>query len=309
MTALDETLYAEARPLLFGIAYRMLGSAQEAEDVTQEAFLRLERASREGEVRAPKAYLTTVATRLCIDRLRSARARREQYFGTWLPEPIVVDEELEAVTEADAADSADSLSLAFLVLLESLNPIERAVFLLREVFDYDYGEIARIVGKREDNVRQIAARARRRVEERRPRFETSRQERDRLAERFFAAATTNDPEALAEILAPDVVFYGDGGGKVRGAIPRPVFGRERVTRLLLGFARIGAELSLSMRLARVNGQPGAVFFNPDGSPYSVLSLDVADGAVTAVRSVVNPDKLRHISPRQEPRRPGEPLTS
>jgi RNA polymerase sigma-70 factor, ECF subfamily len=292
MRALGETLYAEARPLVFAIAYRMLGSATEAEDVVQESFLRLERASREEEVRAPKAYLTTVATRLCIDLLRSARARREQYVGTWLPEPIVVDDDLEAVTEA--ADSADSLSLAFLVLLESLNPIERAVFLLHEVFDYGYGEIARIVGKREDNVRQIAARARRHVEERRPRFEPSGEERDRLAERFFAAATAKDPDALAEILAPDVAFYGDGGGKVRGAIPRPVFGRDRVTRLLLGFARIGDELALTVHLARVNGQPGAVVFSPDGSPYSVLSLDVADGVVTAVRSVVNPDKLRHI---------------
>jgi RNA polymerase sigma-70 factor, ECF subfamily len=305
MTAVDETLYAEVRPLLFSIAYRMLGSAADAEDVVQESFLRLQRACNEGEVRAPKAFLTTVATRLSIDRLRSARARREQYVGTWLPEPIVVDDDLEAVADADAADSADSLSLAFLVLLESVPPVERAVFLLREVFDYSYAEIARIVGKREDNVRQIAARARRHVEERRPRFEASREERDRLAERFFAAATAKDRNALAELLAPDVAFYGDGGGKVRGAIPRPVFGRDRVTRLLLGFARSGDELRLSMHFAHVNGQPGAVFFNPDGSPFSVISLDVAEGAVIAVRSVVNPDKLRHISPRAAKRPPAE----
>jgi RNA polymerase sigma-70 factor (ECF subfamily) len=247
-------------------------------------------------VRAPQAYLTTVATRLSIDRLRSARSRREHYVGTWLPEPIVVDDDLEAVTEAE---TADSLSLAFLLLLETLTPVERAVFLLREVFDCEYPEIARIVGKREDNVRQIAARARRHVDERRPRFESSRAERDRLAERFFAAASAKDPDALAELIAPDVAFFGDGGGKVRGAIPRPVSGRDRVLRLLLGFARYGDELRLRMRLADVNGQPGAVFFTPDGSPFSVLTLDIAEGAITAIRSVVNPDKLRHIRPLAE----------
>jgi len=297
MTPIDETLYEELRPLAFSIAYRMLGSAAEAEDVVQESFLRLAGAADREEVRAAKAYLTTVATRLSIDRLRSARARREQYVGTWLPEPIVVDDPLAAVTAAEAeAEAADSLSLAFLVLLETLSPVERAVFLLRDVFDRPYAEIARIVGKREDNVRQIAARARRHVQERRPRFETSPEERDRLAERFFAAGAASDGAALAELLAADVVFYGDGGGVVRGAIPRPVFGRDRVTRLLLGFARIRDELALGVRIARVNGQPGAVFFAPDGSPYSVLALDVADGAIVAIRSVVNPDKLRHIEP-------------
>jgi RNA polymerase sigma-70 factor, ECF subfamily len=295
MTSIDETLYEELRPLAFSIAYRMLGTAAEAEDVVQESFLRLAGAAEREEVRAAKAYLTTVATRLSIDRLRSARARREQYVGTWLPEPIVVDDPLTAVTEAEA-EAADSLSLAFLVLLETLSPVERAVFLLRDVFDRPYPEIARIVGKREDNVRQIAARARRHVEERRPRFEASPEERDRLAERFFAAGAASDGDALAELLAPDVVFYGDGGGKVRGAIPRPVYGRDRVTRLLLGFTRVRDDLALGVRLARVNGQPGAVFFAPDGSPYSVLSLDVADGAIVAIRSVVNPDKLRHIEP-------------
>jgi len=288
-----DELYAELRPLAFSIAYRMLGSAAEAEDVVQESFLRLHRAAEDGEVRAPKAYLATVVTRLSIDRLRSARARREHYVGTWLPEPIVTDDELDAAVEAE---TADSLSLAFLVLLESLTPVERAVFLLRDVFDHGYDDIARIVGKREDNVRQIAARARRHVEERRPRFESSREERERLAERFFAAASAEDPDAVADLLAPDVAFYGDGGGKVRGAIPRPVFGRERVTRLLLGFARTGIELDLRMRVATVNGQPGAVFFTPDGSPFSVITLDVAEGAVTAIRSVVNPDKLGHLAP-------------
>ncbi|HEV3407885.1 MAG TPA: RNA polymerase sigma-70 factor [Gaiellaceae bacterium] len=288
---MDASLYRDLRPYGFSIAYRMLGSASEAEDVVQEAFLRLHRAAEEDEIQAPKSYLATVVTRLSIDRLRSARARREQYVGTWLPEPIVTDEKLEAANDADAADS---LSLAFLVLLESLTPVERAVFLLRDVFDYDYAEIARIVGKREANVRQIAARARRHVDERRPRFEASRAERDELAERFFAAASTRDRAALAELLAPDVVFYGDGGGKVRGAIPQPVFGRDRVARLLLGFAQTGEELGLRVRLGAVNGQPGFVVFTPEGAPYSVLALDIVDGVVVAVRSIVNPDKIRHI---------------
>ena len=294
MNAADERTYRELRPLLFSIAYRMLGSAAEAEDVVQEAFLRFRGASDEEDVRAPKAYLTTVATRLSIDRLRSARVRREHYVGTWLPEPIVLDEDLEALTEGDAAETADSLSLAFLVLLERLTPLERAVFLLRNVFDHSYREIAEIVGKREDNVRQIAARARRHVDARRPRFEASQEERELLAERFFAAASAEDADALVEILAPDVAFYGDGGGNVRGAIPHPVFGRDRVTRLLLGFARSLDDLGLSMRFARVNGQPGAVFFRPDGSPFSVIALDVTGGAVSAIRSIVNPEKLRHV---------------
>lgn len=293
MRDVDEALYAELRPLAFSIAYRMLGSASEAEDVVQEAFLRLHRAAEEGEVHAPKAYLATVVTRLGIDRLRSARTRREQYVGTWLPEPIVLDEELEAVTESD---TADSLSLAFLVLLESLTPVERAVFLLRDVFDVGYAEIAEIVGKREDNVRQIATRARRHVDERRPRFESSREARDRLAERFFAAAQADDAEELAALLAPDVVFVGDGGGRFPGAILRPVHGRDRVVRMLLGFARRPDAVGLRARLAEVNGQAGAVFYAPDGSPYAALALDVVDGAVTAIRSVVNPDKLRHLRP-------------
>jgi RNA polymerase sigma-70 factor (ECF subfamily) len=294
VTAIDDTLYAELRPLIFSIAYRMLGSASEAEDVVQESFLRLHRASAESEIHAPKAYLASVATRLSIDRLRSARGRRERYVGTWLPEPVVVEDELDAVFESD---QADSLSLAFLVLLESLTPVERAVFLLREVFEYDYPDIAEIVGKREDNVRQIASRARRHVDDRRPRFDSTREERARLAERFFAAASSGNRDALAATIAADAAFYGDGGGKVRGAILRPVFGQDRVTRLLLGFARTGDELGLRVRLADVNGQPGALAFAPDGSPYSVLALDIIGGAVTTIRSIVNPDKLQHISQR------------
>ena len=292
MTTADEALYAELRPLVFGIAYRMLGSVSEAEDVVQETFLRLHRERERNDVQSPKAFATTAATRLSIDRLRSARARREHYVGEWLPEPVVTDEELDAVTDDDLADS---LSLAFLVLLETLTPVERAVFLLRDVFDYEYSQIAEIVGKREDNVRQIAARARKRVHAGTPRFEASREERERLAERFFAAATAKDADAVAELLAPDVVFYGDGGGKVRGALRRPVYGRDRVARLLLGFARDLDELGLRLQPATVNGQPGAVVFASDGSPFSVVAIDVAGGSITAVRSIVNPDKLLHLT--------------
>src|ERR671935_2961360 len=204
-------VYDKLRPLLFSIAYRMLGSASEAEDIVQEAFLRFHRATEEGEkIDSPKAFLSTVTTRLSIDHLRSARVRRESYTGTWLPEPLVTGEEPDV---ADHAETADSLSMAFLVLLESLSPVERAVFLLREVFDYPYSEIAQVIGKSEDNTRQLAVRARRHVEDRKPRFEADRKARDELAGRFFAAAEEGDTEGLVKLLADDVVFYGDGGGK------------------------------------------------------------------------------------------------
>ena len=197
------TAFQELRPLLFSIAYRMLGSVAEAEDVVQETFVRYHRSLEEGTaIESPKAYLSATATRLAIDQLRSARVRRERYVGTWLPEPLVTDAEPDA---SEHAETADSLSLAFLVVLESLSPVERAVFLLREVFDYGYGEIAAVVGKTEDNTRQLAVRARRRVDERRPRFEATRRRRDELAARFFAAAERGDMDGLVSMLAADVV--------------------------------------------------------------------------------------------------------
>jgi RNA polymerase sigma-70 factor, ECF subfamily len=279
--------HAELRPYLFSIAYRMLGSVAEAEDVVQEAFLRYHEAEPEAE--SPKAYLATVTTRLAIDQLRSARARREVYPGEWLPEPIVDD---EAVRHAE---TADSLSLAFLHLLEKLSPVERAVFLLREVFDYAYDEIGAIVGKSPENCRQILVRAHGHIEEGRRRFEVSRQEREEVARRFMAAWEEGDTEALVEVLAPDATVYGDGGGKAP-SIPAPLVGAEPVAKALIGWGRRAVELGLVHRPALVNGDPGVVFYGEEGQAVWVASLEIAEGVVVAVRSVLNPDKLEHVPP-------------
>jgi RNA polymerase sigma-70 factor, ECF subfamily len=285
--------YTELRPLLFSIAYRMLGSVAEAEDVVQDAFLRYEGAvERSGKIESPKAYLSAVTTRLAIDELRSARARREQYIGEWLPEPLLTDE--SALDGVRYVEEADSLSMAFLLVLERLTPVERAVFLMHDVFDYGYDEIAQIVGKSEANCRQLAVRARRHVVEEKPRFETSARRRDELADRFFDALGDGDVESLVELLAADVVVYGDGGG-VSPSWPRPIFGRDRVSRLLAAFGRL-RELDITARRTEVNGQPGAMFFDRSGSLISVMTIDVADGHVQTVRSVINPDKLRHLGP-------------
>ena len=289
----SDDAYQQLRPLLFSIAYRMVGSVSEAEDIVQEAFLRFHDAVRKGvEVEAPKAYLSTVTTRLAVNHLRSARVRRERYVGTWLPEPLLTDAADDA---AQHAETADSVSMAFLVLLESLSPVERAVFLLREVFGYGYDEIARVVGKTEDNCRQLAARARRHVEARKPRFEASRKQRDELARRFLAAVEEGDTEGLVGVLAADVVVYGDGGGKAP-AVPQPIHGRQRVVRLLLGLGRQVRRMEMHVRPASINGQPGALAFDRDGRLLAALSLDIADGQVQTVRSVANPDKLRHLGP-------------
>jgi len=282
-------LYEEVRPLMFSIAYRMLGSASEAEDIVQEAFLRFHRESGKGTaIESPKAYLSAITTRLSIDLLRSARVRREHYVGTWLPEPIVTDE------GPQQAETADSLSMAFLVLLESLTPVERAVFLLREVFDYGYDEIATVVGKSEDNCRQIAVRARRQIEAKKPRFEASQKRREELAQRFFDAASKGDTDRLVGLLAADVVAYGDGGGK-SPAFPHPVYGRDRVARVLVGGVRFAARLGASaMRLAVINGQPGALLLDREGRPVLAVSLDIADDLVQTVRGVSNPEKLTHL---------------
>jgi RNA polymerase sigma-70 factor (ECF subfamily) len=301
------------RRRLFSLAYRMLGSVTEAEDVVQEAFLRQERALRRGAtIDSPRAFLSAVVTRLSIDQLRSARARREVYVGEWLPEPVLTDDDV-LLDPADHAEQADSLSLAFLVLLEELSPVERAVFLLHDVFAYRYDEIARTVGKSEQNCRQLATRARRRIDEHKPRFEASREEKERLAARFFAAVQDGDLDALVEMLAADVAVHGDGGGKAP-ALPRPVFGRDRVSRLFAGWGRQLGELRITVQPHEVNGQPGALLLDPDGRIVNVLSLDIADGVVQTIRSVINPDKLGHLGPladlrglrrlRREQPRPG-----
>jgi RNA polymerase sigma-70 factor (ECF subfamily) len=277
----------ELRPYLFSIAYRMLGSVADAEDVVQDAFLRYEEADVDAE--SPKAYLATVTTRLAIDQLRSARARREVYPGEWLPEPIVEDEVVRH------AETADSLSLTFLHLLEKLSPIERAVFLLREVFDYPYDDVARIVGKSPANCRQILVRAHAHVAEGRKRFDVSREERDEVARRFLQAWEEGDTDALVAVLAPDVTLYGDGGGKVP-SIAAPLVGAVRVAKALVGWGpRMVARMGYTYRPTTLNGEPGIVFHAADGRVAGVEVLEIADGRVVAVRSVINPDKLTHLS--------------
>jgi RNA polymerase sigma factor (sigma-70 family) len=289
-------LLAELRPVGFAVAYRMLGSVSEAEDIVQEAFLRLHHTLADGErIESPRAYLSTVVTRLCINHLRSARARRETYVEA-LPEPLVAASGPAGVADtgdpASHAEMADSLSLAFLVLLETLSPEQRAAFLLREVFDYPYDQIAAIVATSEQNARQLVARARRHVEQRRPRFEPSREQRERLAQRFFAAAQDGDLGALEELLAHDVTLHG-------GGLPQPLKGRVRVARTLLAGVRTATTRlgGLSLREVTVNGQPGAMVLDPSERLIGVLALDIAEGGqIQTVTSVINPDKLRHLGP-------------
>jgi RNA polymerase sigma-70 factor (TIGR02957 family) len=288
--------YAGYRPLMFSIAYRMTGSVGDAEDIVQDAFLRLTRALRDGtRIDSAKAYLATITTRLAISQLRSARVRRESYVGSWLPEPLVAAERSPYDDPAERAEMSDSLSMAFLVLLESLSPTERAVFLLREVFGYDYQEITEIIGKSEANCRQIFARARRHIDAGKPRFDASREQRDEVARRFFVAVAGGDLGALLSLLAPDVVTVGDGGGKGQ-ALRESLHGPERVGRFLLGLFRRGQKLGGYAVPAVVNGQPGAVVYDPGGRVASVFTLDIADGQVQAFRAVVNPDKLQHLGP-------------
>jgi RNA polymerase sigma-70 factor, ECF subfamily len=289
MTETD--LHPELRPLLFSIAYRMIGSVSEAEDIVQEAFLRYHRA-QPADVENPKAYLSAVTTRLAIDHLRSARARREEYVGPWLPEPLVADE--NATDPSAQAELADSLSLAFLVLLERLTPVERAAFLLREVFAYPYDEIAEVIDKSEANARQLVSRARRHVDDERPRFDVSRKQHEELTDRFLEATQDGDTEALIELLAEDVYTYADGGGKAQ-APRRMLYGRERVARFMVGIARPerGAA-AVTLHPVLVNGVPGRLARDAEGNAIAVLVLDVADGLVTAVRIVANPDKLAHL---------------
>ncbi len=294
MTPSRDQLLDELRPRAFDIAYRMLGSVAEAEDVVQEALLRVHNALDEGkEIESPTAYAATVTTRLAIDELRSARARRETYVGDWLPEPLVTGPADEA---SRAAELSSSLSIAFLVLLESLSPEQRAAFLLRDVFDYPYDEIATVIGTSEDNARQLAARARRHVAERRPRFEASRDKRDQLAQRFFAAVQDGNLADIESMLADDVVLRGDGGGKIPMRV-RPVYGRADVAQAMHAWAtqRVAA-FGLSLRHAEINGQPGALLIDRDGKLISVTAVDFADDQVQSVTFVVNPDKLRHIGP-------------
>lgn len=292
-----ERLLDELRPVSFGIAYRMLGTVSEAEDIVQEALLRVHKALEAGErIASPRAFVATVTTRLAINELRSARARRERYVGEWLPEPIITDGEDDP---AQHAEMADSLSMALLTLLESLSPEQRAVLLLHDVFDYDHAQIAEIIGKSPDNVRQLATRARRHVEQRRAglvRFQTTREQRDELAQRFFAAAEQGDLAGLETMLAHDVELTGDGGGKAP-ALPRTLRGRSRVARAVINWVRRVLRLpGVSLRFVEINGGPGALLLDEQQRLISVCALDLAGGQITSISGIVNPDKLAHLGP-------------
>ncbi len=286
-----DRLLDELRPASFAIAYRMLGTVSEAEDVVQEALLRVHQALRSGEpIASPRAFVATVTTRLAINELRSARARRERYVGEWLPEPIITDGKDDP---AGRAEMVDSLSLAMLVLMESLSPEQRAVLLLHDVFDYRYAEIAAIVGKSEGNVRVLATRARKHVEQRRPRFQTTREQREELSARFFAAAEQGDLVRLEALLAHDVELTGDGGGKVP-ALARTLRGRSRVARSLINSLLAARVPGVTLRRVQVNGGPGAVYLDAQERLVAVVALDIAGAQITSINSIVNPDKLRHL---------------
>lgn len=278
--------FLEHRPLLFGIAYRMLGRIVEAEDMVQETYLRWHRQDP-ALIREPRAWLVAAVTRLCIDQLRSARRQREEYTGVWLPEPIVSD----LSDFSGESGSEDSLSMAFLLMLEALSPVERAVFLLREAFGYDYSEIAAIVDKSEANCRQMIHRARTRIARRKSESPPARRETERIVREFLTACATGKLEDLMALLTDDAVFYSDGGGKVRAAI-RPVYTADRIGRLFIGIRRNIPE-GTENRLMLVNGEPGCVSRRPDGS-ISVSTFVIENGRVKAVYIVRNPDKLQRI---------------
>ncbi|MEO8564446.1 MAG: RNA polymerase sigma factor SigJ [bacterium] len=292
----DATSFEQLRPALFGLSYRMLGEAGDAEDIVQDAYLRYARTREDGvQIDSPRAYLTAIVTRLAIDHLRSARVRREQYSGLWLPEPLLSDGAFVDGPHTLDAES-DSLSMAFLLLLERLNPVERAVFLLHDVFDYSHTEVAGIIGKTEANCRRIASRARKAMESRRSRFVGTPDQRERLASRFFAAVRVGDVDSLIGMLASDVVVYGDGGGNAP-QWSKPIVGASNVARLLAGLGKRLGELGGTFELREVNGEPGAVTRDRDGGVISVFVLELSvQGRVQTLRSVINPDKLRHLGP-------------
>ncbi|MCB0857312.1 MAG: RNA polymerase sigma factor SigJ [Solirubrobacterales bacterium] len=289
------------RGYAFAVAYRMLGSVTDAEDIVQEGMLRMHQAEESGEeIKSKRAYLSTVVTRLSIDELRSARARREEYVGEWLPEPVVgaVAEGPMAGQAPDAgpaeqAELADSLSVAMMILLESLSPEQRAAFLLRDVFGYCYEEVAEIVDKSEPATRQLAARARKAVEARRPRFEASKETQEELASRFFAAVFEGDVQALETMLASDVQLHGDGGGKVP-AISRPLSGVRVVAGAISKWGVIGSAAGGRFERVEVNGQPGAIMRDREGRVINTIALEIVDGRVEALYSVANPDKIDHL---------------
>jgi RNA polymerase sigma-70 factor (ECF subfamily) len=278
------------RGLLFSIAYRMLGSVADAEDMLQETFIRWQRASVE-EIHSTRAFLVTVVSRLCINHLQSMRVQREEYVGQWLPEPVVTERNADDPFSLLRVD--ESISMAFLVLLERLAPVERAVFLLREVFDYDYSAIAQILSKDEANCRKIFSRARQHVAEMQPRFETSSQERELLMAEFLQATATGDMEGLVALLADDAILHADGGGK-GPALPNLVHGSLNIARAILGSLNKLVPRNLTSRRLEVNGEPGVVSYL-DGRPFSVVTFNIVNGRINSIYIVTNPKKLQHLS--------------
>lgn len=278
------------RPLLFSIAYRMLGSAVEAEDVVQEAYLRYQ-AAQSQDIQSHKAFLTTIVTRLCLDQLKSAKARREVYPGTWLPEPILTDTTAFLMPEAHMTDY-ETISMAFLVLLESLTPVERAVFLLREVFDYEYIEIASIVGKEEAACRQLFHRAKHHITERRPRFHSTREEHQEILGRFMSAIQAGEVESLMTLLAENVTTWADAGGKVRGAALRPILGPNNVARHLFSLVSRAPQNTTS-EIAEINGR-SAIVVRIAGAAFAVFILEIGSGQIQNVRIIANPEKLTQL---------------
>jgi RNA polymerase sigma-70 factor, ECF subfamily len=278
--------YHQHRGLLFSIAYRMLGSVSDVEDILQETFIRWQQTSWD-QIQSPKALLVTIVTRLCLNHLQSARVKREEYFGEWLPEPL-----LTSAFDPDMARIDGSISMAFMVLLERLNPAERAVFLLREIFDYEYPEIAAILGQSETNCRQILRRARQHVKKLEPRFDASPRQHEKLLKEFLDASSKGDMGGLVSLLSDDVVFHSDSGGKV-AAVPNRVVGADRVVRLMLGALRKLVPANRVNRFAQINGQLGIVSYL-DEKPFSVLTLDVFKGRIRGIYVVNNPDKLARI---------------
>lgn len=288
MTRVEE--FEHLRPLLFAIAYRILGSVSEAEDAVQETWLRYQASPT--QPRSAKAFLSAVVTRISIDVLRSARVRREEYVGEWFPEPLLADPYQDPERSAELADS---VSMAALLLLERLSPLERAVFVLREVFGFGFGEVASAVGRSEAACRQLATRARRHMDAGRPRFAADRHERDELAARFFDALREGDVDGLRELLAADVQLVGDGGGKAP-SLARTILGADKVTRVLAATFPLFLQIEVTLEPHEVNGQPGAIFRDRDDKVLATLILDVLDGRIQTIRSVINPDKLAHVGP-------------
>jgi RNA polymerase sigma-70 factor (ECF subfamily) len=289
--------FEQYRGLLFSVAYRMLGSVADAEDMLQETFLRWQQADH-GEIRSPRAFLITIISRLCINHLQSARVRREEYVGQWLPEPLVENTDRSGSDPLGILRLDESLSMAFLVMLERLTPVERAVFLLREVFEYEYAEIAAVLGQSEVNCRQILRRARHHVNAARPRFRPSGKKQSDLLERFLRATTSGDVDGLLALLAKDVVLYADGGGK-GVAVPNQVHGADKVARGVLGAFRKLLPPDLVRRVVKVNGEPGVASYR-DGKPFSVITLETGEDQIHAIYVVTNPEKLARLPDMSEP---------